>query len=47
MATKLNAASICMKAGTDMIILNGAQPAILYDVIEGKPVGTRFIGRRK
>ena len=47
MATKLNAASICMKAGTDMIILNGAQPAILYDVIEGKPVGTRFIGRRQ
>ena len=47
MATQLNAASICMKAGTDMIILNGAQPAILYDVIEGKPVGTRFIGRRQ
>ena len=46
MATKLNAASICMKAGTDMIILNGGQPEILYDVIEGKPVGTRFIGRR-
>ncbi len=45
MATKLNAASICMKAGTDMLILNGGRPEILYEVIEGKPVGTRFIGR--
>ncbi len=47
MATKLNAASICMKAGTDMIILNGAQPEVLYEIIDGKPVGTRFIGRRQ
>lgn len=44
MATKLNAASICMKAGTDMMIVNGEQPEILYKVIEGEPVGTRFIG---
>ncbi len=47
MATKLHAASICMKAGTDMIILNGGQPEVLYEVIEGRPVGTRFIGRRQ
>jgi glutamate 5-kinase len=47
MATKLNAASICMKAGTDMIIMNGEQPEMLYGVIEGKPVGTRFIGRKQ
>ncbi|MCR4621534.1 MAG: glutamate 5-kinase [Clostridiales bacterium] len=46
MATKLNAASICMKAGTDMIIVNGAHPEILYRVIDGEPVGTRFIGRK-
>ena len=47
MATKLNAASICMKAGTDMMIVNGEQPEILYKVIEGEPVGTRFIGAKK
>ena len=47
MATKLNAASICMKAGTDMIIMNGEQPDMLYGVIEGRPVGTRFIGRQQ
>ena len=46
MATKLAAARICMDAGTDMVIVNGAQPAAIYDVLEGKDIGTRFIGRR-
>ncbi len=46
MATKLAAARLCMDAGIDMMIANGADPAILYDVLDGKPVGTRFIGRR-
>ena len=46
MATKLTAAGICMKAGTDMYILNGAQPLLIYEVLEGKSVGTRFIGRK-
>ncbi len=47
MATKLTAAGICMKAGTDMLIVDGAQPTVLYDAVEGKPVGTRFIGRKE
>ena len=47
MATKLHAASICMSAGADMIIMNGAHPEILYGVIEGEPVGTRFVGRKE
>ena len=46
MATKLTAAGICMEAGTDMYILNGAQPLLIYEVLEGKRVGTRFIGRK-
>ena len=46
MATKLGAASIVMEAGIDMAIVNGANPAVLYDVLEGKPVGTRFQGRK-
>ena len=45
MATKLTAAEICMGAGLDMVIVNGARPEILYDVTEGRPAGTRFIGR--
>ena len=47
MATKLAAARICMDAGTDMVIVNGANPAAIYDVMDGKSVGTRFIGRRE
>ena len=47
MATKLTAASICMEAGTDMFILNGANPSLLYEALEGKPVGTKFIGRKE
>lgn len=46
MATKLTAAGICMEAGTDMVILNGSRPALLYDILDGKDIGTRFIGRR-
>lgn len=42
MVTKLTAAKICMQCGCDMIITNGANPASLYDIVEGKPVGTKF-----
>ena len=43
MKTKLTAAQICMEAGCDMIIANGTDPARLYDIADGKPVGTRFL----
>jgi glutamate 5-kinase len=45
MATKLAAARICMENGTDMVIVNGKHPESLYDVLDGKAVGTRFIGK--
>ena len=44
MATKLKAAQICTKSGIDMIIANGNAPQILYDITEGKRVGTKFKG---
>jgi glutamate 5-kinase len=47
MATKLKAAEICMRSGTDMMIVNGESPDILYRVLDGENVGTRFIGRRQ
>ncbi len=47
MMTKLMAAGICMDAGTDMVIVHGARPEVIYDIIEGKPHGTRFIGRKR
>ena len=43
MATKLKAAKICTTNGADMIIANGENPNILYDIMDGKEVGTRFI----
>ena len=46
MATKLHAAQIATEAGTDMIIANGSQPRLLYQIAAGEPVGTRFIGRK-
>ncbi len=45
MVTKLNAAEICMGSGTDMLIINGAEPEALYDVISGNFKGTRFVGK--
>lgn len=45
MATKLRAAATANAAGIDMVIANGSDPAILYDIFEGKDVGTKFIAR--
>ena len=47
MRTKLHAAEICTGSGTDMIITNGNNPEILYDIADGKAVGTRFIAKVK
>ena len=47
MRTKLHAAEICTESGTDMIITNGSNPYILYDIADGKSVGTRFIAKVK
>ena len=44
MATKLRAAKIAMDAGIDMVITNGEHPEVLYDLFEGKNVGTKFVG---
>lgn len=47
MLSKLNAAKMCVESGCDMIIANGKNPEILYDIAEGKKVGTRFIAVRR
>ena len=46
MITKLQAAKICLSCGCDMIIANGNKPANLYDIIDGKPIGTTFTEKR-
>jgi len=46
MATKLRAAKMVTANGCDMVIANGDKPELLYDIVEGKQVGTRFLGRK-
>ena len=46
MATKLRAAKMVTAAGCDMIIANGEHPECLYDIVDGKAVGTRFLGKK-
>lgn len=42
MATKLEAARIVTEAGIPMVIMNGHRPHLLYDLLDGVPVGTYF-----
>ena len=46
MKTKLTAAQIVTKAGTDMIIANGAEVENLYALLDGKSIGTRFLRKK-
>lgn len=46
MATKLHAAELCMAEGISTVIANGGNPEVLYDILEGKPVGTLFRGKK-
>ena len=46
MATKLKAAQLAMAAGMDMVIANGEAPEALYALLEGKHIGTRFVGKK-
>lgn len=47
MATKFKAAKMVVAKGIDMVIANGTKPELLYDILEGKLVGTRFLGYGK
>ena len=47
MRTKLRAAQICTEQGCDMIITNGSDPKLLYDICDGKQIGTRFVAQPK
>ncbi len=45
MVTKLHAAQIAGRAGTDMVIANGDRPEVLYQILAGEPVGTKFVAK--
>jgi len=42
MATKISAAKLVTGNGIDMVITNGSKPKLLYEIIGGNAVGTRF-----
>ena len=46
MLTKIKAAKIATENGIPMIILNGENPRILYDILDGKHVGTYFAKKK-
>jgi len=47
MITKIKAARIATASGIDMVIANGQNPDILYDIMEGGGVCTRFPAKKK
>ena len=47
MITKIHAAKIAVKGGTDMLIANGADPDVLYDILDGKNIGTLFVSEKQ
>ena len=46
MRTKIHAAEICTQAGCGMVIMNGTNPELLYDLFDGENVGTYFVGTK-
>lgn len=47
MRTKINAAELVTACGIDMVIANGKNPEKLYEIADGKSVGTLFRGKKK
>ena len=46
MRTKLKAAKLVCENGIDMVITNGDTPENLYDIVDGDPIGTRFLKKK-
>ncbi len=46
MRTKLQAADMATSQGIDVLIMNGKNPRVLYDVLDGRPVGTLFKAKK-
>lgn len=46
MRTKLQAADLAASQGIDTIVANGGNPKVLYEIVKGRQVGTRFVGHR-
>ena len=46
MVTKLKAAKLATANGIEVVIANGKDPDILYDIMEGDAVCTRFVVKK-
>lgn len=47
MITKLNAAEIATNSGIHMVLANGEDPFVLFNILSGEKVGTLFVGKDK
>jgi glutamate 5-kinase len=47
MVTKITAAKICIEHNIQTIITNGVEPSVIFDIIDGKEVGTHFVAKRR
>ena len=45
-AIESEAAALAAGRGIDTVISNGRRPEALYDIINGRPAGTLFVGKR-
>lgn len=45
MVTKLQAAKITMGSAIDMVLANGNNPELIYEIIEGREIGTLFTAK--
>ena len=45
--TKIHAAEISTNAGIPMLLLNGENPELLYELLDGKHIGTVFYPKEK
>ena len=46
MITKIKAAKMVTESGIDMVIANGKNPEVLYDIVEGGGICTRFPAKK-
>ncbi len=47
MITKIEAARMATQEGIHVVIANGSRHNVLYDLLDGKAIGTLFVGRTK
>jgi glutamate 5-kinase len=47
MVTKISAAKLCAMNDVDMIIANGSDPSVIFNLLEGENIGTLFVAPSK